>query len=77
MNTKNVSKTIMLFLVLFFFLHKNGDAALCAFRNPDRDVYILFPEATGYRMVIKLLDAEAKKNVEEFLGQQLDYGEGG
>ncbi len=56
---------------------KNSEAALCAFRNPDRDVYVLFPEATGYRSVIKALDSEGKKKIEEFLGQSLDYDEGG
>lgn len=44
---------------------------------PNYDVYILFPEATGYRSIIKILDSVGKKRIEEFLGQPLDYDEGG
>ena len=58
-------------------LQNNSEAALCAFRNPDRGTYQLFPEATGYKAVIKELDTKAKESVEEFLGQPLDYDEDG
>lgn len=76
-NNKLILKTFLFSLVLFFALPKNSEAALCAFRNPDRDVYILFPEATGYRSIMKVLDSEGKKKIEEFLGQPLDYDESG
>jgi hypothetical protein len=69
--------TGVIFLGLIFSLQNAGYAALCAFRNPDRDTYKLFPEATGYRSVVKILDPEAKKDIEEFLGQPLDYDETG
>lgn len=54
---------------------ESSEAALCAFRNPDRDVYVLFPEATGYRSVIKILDKKMQEKVEEYLGQKLDFDE--
>lgn len=74
---KTILRTFLFFLVLFIVLQRNSEAALCAFRYPDRDVYILFPEATGYRSIIKTLDSEGQKKIEEFLGQPLDYDEGG
>ena len=76
-NNKLILKTFLFTLVLFFALPKNSEASLCAFRNPDRDVYILFPEATGYRLIMKALDSEGKKKIEGFLGQPLDYDESG
>ncbi|HEW79345.1 MAG TPA: hypothetical protein ENH34_05205 [Phycisphaerales bacterium] len=68
---------IFLFLLLSFAFPESSGAALCAFRNPDRDVYAMFPQATGYRSVIKKLDRKARKEIEKFLGQHLDYDEGG
>ena len=68
---------ILVFLLLLFVFSKPSEAALCAFRNPDRDVYAMFPKATGYRSVIKKLNREARKEIEKFLGQRLDYDEGG
>jgi hypothetical protein len=76
-NNKLILKTFLFSLALFFALLENSEAALCAFRNPDRDVYILFPEATGYRSIMKALDSEEQKKIEEFLGQPLDYDESG
>ncbi len=68
---------ILVFLLLSFVFSTPSEAALCAFRNPDRDVYEMFPQATGYRSVIKKLDRKAQKQIEKFLGQRLDYDEGG
>jgi len=67
----------LLSLSLLFVFCNHSNAALCAFRNPDRDTYKLFPEATGYKTVIKTIDPEAKKAVEDYLGLPLDYDEGG
>lgn len=54
---------------------ESSEAAMCAFRNPDRDVYIMFPEATGYQSVIKTLDKKTQEKVAEYLGQKLDFDE--
>ena len=73
-------KYLIIFVAAFSLIFSFGSdsrAALCAFRNPDRDTYKLFPQATGYRSVIKTMDAKAKKAVEAFLGQPLDYDESG
>lgn len=77
MDMKTILRTFLFFLVLFFVLQRSSEAALCAFRNPDRDVYVLFLEATGHRSIIKALDSEGQRKIEEFLGQPLDYDEGG
>jgi hypothetical protein len=58
-------------------LVESSQAALCAFRNPDKDVYALFPEATGYRSVIVKLDKKAQEKTEKYLGQKLDFDEVG
>lgn len=73
---KMILTAFLFFLGLLFIFQSNSMAALCAFRNPDRDVYILFPKATGYRSVIKVLNPESQAKIEEFLGQPLDYDEG-
>jgi len=58
-------------------LVESSQAALCAFRNPDKDVYIFFPEATGYRSVVVKLDKKAQEKTEKYLGQKLDFDEVG
>ncbi len=58
-------------------LVESSQAAMCAFRNPDKDVYILFPEATGYRSVVVKLDKKAQEKTEKYLGQKLDFDEVG
>lgn len=74
---KMILMTLVFCLALSLFFQNDSEAALCAFRNPDRDVYVLFPEATGYRSVIKILDNETREKTETFLGQDLDYDEYG
>lgn len=78
-------KRMRLIVIVSFFVFgilsplflETSKAALCSFRNPERDVYILFPEATGYRSVMKKLDKNLKKDIEKYLGQKLDFDEGG
>jgi hypothetical protein len=77
MNKKLILRTLLFSLVLFFVLYRSSEAALCAFRNPDRDVYFLFPEATAYRSVTKVINSKIQKKTEEFLGLPLDYDEDG
>jgi len=76
-NKEMILRTLLFSLVLFFVLYRSSEAALCAFRNPDRDVYVLFPEATAYQSVTKVLNSEIQKKTEEFLGQSLDFDEDG
>ncbi len=66
--------TLWVFSPLFL---ESSKAAIYAFRNLDRYVYVLFPEATGYRSVIKMLDKKIQEKVEEYLGQKIDFDEVG
>lgn len=63
--------------ILPLFSSDSLEAAMCAFRNPDKEIYVLFPKATGYRSVIKMLDKKAQEKVEEYLGQKIDFDEVG
>ena len=69
--------SVLILWMLATFSVESSEAALCVFRNPDKNVYVLFPEATGYRLVIKRLDRKKQEKVEEYLGQKLDFDEVG
>jgi len=51
------------------------DAANCALRNPDRQIYEIFPDATNYRSVVKQVDIELRLAIEERLGGALVFGD--
>ena len=72
----NITRTI-LFLVGMCIMTTHLQAAICAFRNPDRDVYILFPEATNYKAHYRNLDKSKRKIMEDKLGQTLDINDVG
>ena len=46
-------------------------AANCALRNPDRQIYEIFPDATGYRSVVALVSQETKDLVERKSGMPM------
>lgn len=58
-----------------FTLLNSSWAAVCAFRNPDKDVYLLFPDATNYRSVFAELNEKNRGVIEEDLGQSLDLND--
>ena len=49
------------------------DAANCALRNPDRQIYEMFPHAASYRSVVQKVDATVKPAIEERLGSRLAF----
>ncbi len=51
--------------------------ANCALRNPDRQIYEFFPEATSYRSVVALVDADLRRRIEEQLGSGLSRSDVG
>ena len=65
---------IILIMILNLILSFRSDsyAALCAFRNPDRDLYKFFPKATGYRTIFKELDENNRDEIEAAAGQPPD-----
>ena len=46
-------------------------AANCALRNPDRQIYEIFPEATNYRSLVGKVDASLKGAIEGKAGASL------
>lgn len=62
-------------LIIFFIPFNSVQAAICAFRDPDRDVYRLFPEATGYKSIFTEIDGKNRLVIEEALGQPLDIND--
>ena len=46
-------------------------AANCALRNPDRQIYEFFPDATSYRSIVAEVDRGLKSDIESRLGSQL------
>ena len=46
-------------------------AANCALRNPDRQIYEMFPEATNYRSIVGKVDASLKGTIEGKAGSSL------
>ncbi len=45
--------------------------ANCALRNPDRQIYAIFPEASSYRTLVARVDNEKKKAIEAAVGSPL------
>ena len=71
-------KTTAILLFAGLLIATSGlQAAICALRNPDRDVYVLFPEATNYKAFYRDLDKGKRKIIEDKLGQYLDINDVG
>jgi hypothetical protein len=49
--------------------------AYCALRNPVRQVYEMFPEATSYRSIVRTVDDRARDDVAEQLPFEMHYNE--
>ena len=45
--------------------------ANCALRNPDRQIYAIFPDASSYRTIVARVDNEKKKAIEAAVGSPL------
>ena len=66
-------------LVVLFILLIVGTAyaANCALRNPDRQIYEIFPEATSYRTVVAVVDDKQVAKVKEQYGLDLPFTDRG
>ena len=45
--------------------------ANCALRNPDRQIYKIFPDASSYRTIVARVDDEKKDAIEATVGSPL------
>ncbi len=52
-----------------------ADAANCALRNPDRQIYEIFPSATSYRSVVSSVDEADKRRIEARLGSAVSFND--
>jgi len=68
---------IVLFFAVLLITGSQVQAAICVLRNPDRDVFVLFPEATNYKAFYADLDNSNRKIIEGKLGQPLDINDVG
>ena len=50
-------------------------AANCALRNPDRQIYEMFPEATNYRSLVGRVDLSLKGAIEGKAGASLSLND--
>ncbi len=50
-------------------------ASNCALRNPDRQIYDIFPDATTYRSVVELISLDHRSAIEKQLGSSLAFGD--
>jgi len=55
----------------------SAHGANCALRNPDRQIYEIFPEATNYRSVVAIVDADLRQRIEQQLGSNLSKSDVG
>ena len=69
------NRYFLLVVIALFFSFDTAIAAICALRVPDRDVYRLFPQATGYKSVVAELDKKGREEIEELLGQSLELND--
>ena len=53
----------------------SAQGANCALRNPDRQIYQIYPEATSYRSVMAIVDADLKLTIEQALGSELSIAD--
>ena len=67
----STARHILLSTVLAAVAGASADGANCALRNPDRQIYEIYPEATRYRSVVALVDDDLKRTIEERLGSSL------
>ncbi len=60
-------------LITLFIVMPSGPAnaeAFCALRDPQKSIYDLFPEATNYRSIVRVIDESTKQEVEARLPPQ-------
>lgn len=54
---------------------ETAEAANCALRNPDRQIYEIFPTATNYRSVVSQVGIQLRPTIEKCLGGKLAFGD--
>lgn len=65
----------ILALTFLFFIALTAYADVCVWRNPERTMAKIFPEAGDYKTITKTISKEKKEIIEKRLGESLAPGE--
>lgn len=68
---------IRLTVLLVLMIAPAAHAANCALRNPDRQIYEIFPDATAYRTVVSTVNHQQMTLIKERYGIDLDFADHG
>lgn len=69
------SKSCKVVLVLWVFALSSASADVCVWRNPERTMVNIFPQAKDYRTVDRKISEEKRAIIEKQLGEKLAPGE--
>lgn len=75
LNKTMAQKRLALVFAAALFVGNGVEASNCALRNPQRQIYELFPEATNYRTVSGNVDIAAKRRIEAQIGRELEFSD--
>ncbi len=64
-------KKMFLFLLITEILF----AGVCIWRDPDKDIKKIFPQATGYKSVVRRYNKKEKEIIEKLINKELDPDE--
>lgn len=76
-STGILSRTYKGLLVIFLLLGwvSLAVAEVCVWRNPERTMVKIFPAASDYKTVLKVINEDKKARIERRLGERLDPAE--
>lgn len=66
---------VLLVLALLSFTSGRINADVCVWRNPERTMTKIYPEAGDYKTITKMISKEKKEVIEKRLGESLAPGE--
>ena len=75
MNTKHLLFLLTGWIIAICPAAPVGAQAYCQLRDPVKQIFRLFPEATTYRSIVRSVDAEAREATREALPFSLHYNE--
>ncbi|MCZ6834717.1 MAG: hypothetical protein O7G85_02990 [Planctomycetota bacterium] len=74
---KHTTRLAVLLALIVLMIATTAYAANCALRNPDRQIYEIFPEATSYRTIVSAVEDEEITSIKEKFGLDLAFSDRG
>ena len=71
----STSFRIIISFILFFSFTGKLFADVCVWRNPERTMVLIFPQARDYKTLDRKISNEREAEIEKLLGKPLDPGE--